>query len=135
MSRLTQSVRVLICMLPFVSVAACRFDKPAARDARSIYGCYTAPGAPSFSLSPAGMRVIGTSTAVPFRYEYAKVGYGIKVPLDASRSDGRSSFTPSSDDYFYRMTPSDAGPSFMVTFNPEGTVVTYSRSEDARCPS
>jgi hypothetical protein len=132
MSPITLSVRILWALL-FVSVASCHLEEPRAEDARAIYGCYAAKGAPSFFLSASGMRVEGSAAPIPFRYKSAKVGYGIEVPLDASRSNGRLSFVPSAEDYFYRRAPFSDPPVIIVAFGPDGTVVNYRRSEDARC--
>jgi hypothetical protein len=79
------------------------------------------------------MRVEGSAAAIPFRYEAAKVGYGIKVRLDASHSNGRLSFVPSPNEYFYRRALFTDPPVIIVAFGPEGTIVNYRRSEDARC--
>ncbi len=132
MSPVTLPVRIVWTLL-LVSVVACHLEEPRAEDAGAIYGCYAAEGAPSFFLSASGMRVEGAAAPIPFRYEYAKVGYGIEVPLGASRSNGRLSFVPSAEDYFYRRAPFSDPPVIIVAFGPEGTVVNYRRSEDARC--
>lgn len=130
MSPVTLPVRNLWPLF-LVSVAACNVEEPRAADARAIYGCYAAEGAPSFLLSASGMRVEGAAEPIPFRYESAKVGYGIKVPLEARRSNGRLSFDRSAEDYFYRRASSSDPPVFIVAFGPQ--VVKYPRSEAERC--
>lgn len=133
MSLATPPVRILWTLLLLVSVASCHLKEPRAEDARAIYGCYAAEGAPSFFLSASGMQVEGLATPIPFRYESAKVGYGIKVPLNANRSNGHLSFARSAEDYFYQRAPFSDPPVIIVAFGLEGKVVNYRRLEDARC--
>lgn len=116
-----------------VSVASCQFAEPTAEDASAIYGCYAAEGAPSFSLSIAGMRVEGSPKSVPFRYLHRKVGYGVEVALDASHSNGRLSMIKSDEVFFYQRAPLSDPPVIIVAFGPEGPVVNYRRSDDTRC--
>ena len=125
----------IVCVLLFGAAASCRSEAPKADDASPIYGCYVAEGAPSFSLSAAGMRVAGSATATPFRYEFRKVGYGIAVPLEARRANGRLSFGPSEDDYFYRLARLSDPTVIIVAFGSDGLVTNYRRSESARCVS
>jgi hypothetical protein len=73
------------------------------------------------------MQVQGAASSVPFRYESAKVGYGIRVDLEATRTDGRLSFVPSGEDYFYRQAPASNPPVFIVAFGP--VVMNYRRTE------
>ena len=134
MSSATPPVRILWALL-FASAASCAFEEPRGEDARAIYGCYAAEGAPSFFLNKAGMRVKGSAASIPFRYVSEKVGYGIMVPLNANRSNGRFSFVPSAEDYFYRRAPFSEPPVIIVAFGPEGKIVNYRRSEDSRCVS
>ena len=131
MSLASLPVRIL-ATLPFVSVASCQPAEPREQDARAIYGCYVAKGAPSFFLGSSGMRVAGAVAPIPFRYVRAKVGYGIEVPLDAIRLDRRLSFVPSTEDYFYRKTALSDPPVLVVGFG-RGPAVNYSLSESARC--
>lgn len=77
------------------------------------------------------MRVDGAA-GVPFRYVAAKVGMGISVPLQASRSHGHLSFARSADDYFYRRAPFTDPPVIVVAFS-DATVLNYRRSDDAHC--
>jgi hypothetical protein len=81
------------------------------------------------------MRVAGSQAVFPFRYEARKVGYGIDVPLEATEANGRLSFTPSQDNYFYRRTPFSDPPIIIVAFGPQGTVVNYRRTDDGHCPA
>jgi hypothetical protein len=122
-------------LVPLVILAtSCREDRRGVEQASAIYGCYTAPDAPSFTLSSAGMRVEGLSQAVPFRYDYEAVGYVVEVPLTANHSGGRFSFSRG-DDHYYRMVASDTGPTMLVAFAPEGIEVTYKRSVATDCKS
>lgn len=113
-----------------LAVAACSPADPRVHDTQSIHGCYAAKGAPSFALSANGMQVQGLTSPVPFRYESAKVGYGIMVHLEASRTDGRLSFVPSGEDYFYRRSPASDPPGFIVAFGP--VMVNYHRTAKLR---
>ena len=130
MSPTALPISVLRTML-FISLAACNAEGDHAEDAQAIYGCYAADGAPPFVLSASGMQVVGATSPVRFHYGYAKVGYGIKVPLEASRFNGPASFVPSAGDYFYRRASASEPPVFIVAFGPE--VVKYHRSEAKRC--
>jgi hypothetical protein len=73
------------------------------------------------------MQVQGAASPVPFRYESAKIGDGIMVDLEARRADGRLSFVPSGEDYFYRKAPASNPPVFIVAFGP--VVMNYHRAE------
>ena len=73
------------------------------------------------------MQVQGAASPVPFRYESAKVGYGIMVDLEATRANGRLSFVPSREDYFYRRAPASNPPVFIVAFGP--AVMNYRRTK------
>ena len=115
------------------TLTSCRFAASPAEDATLIFGCYSAPDAPTFRLGPDGMRVAGSGAVVPFRYEARKVGSGINVPLEATDANGHLSFTPSQQDYFYRRAQFSDPAIIIVAFGHEGTVVNYRRSEDARC--
>ncbi len=109
-------------------------DHRGREDASAIYGCYTAPDAPTLTLSAAGMRIDGLSEPVPFRYETTKVGYVVHVRLNADYAGGRFSFSRG-DDHYYRVVASDAGPTILVAFGREGFLATYRRSATANCTS
>jgi hypothetical protein len=79
------------------------------------------------------MGVEGSEKSIPFRYEARKVGYGISVALEAKRSGGQKSLSPSADSYFYRRAALTDSPVFVVAFGPD--VVNYRRSDDSDCPS
>jgi hypothetical protein len=124
----------LLWMVAFGCLASCGLDEDAAAlDARQVYGCYTAGGAPWFTLGASGMRVEGSSAPVPFRYEGMKVGPVVAVRLQATNSDGRLSFVPSAEESFYRRAPFSNPAVVIVAFGSGGMVVNYRRSEDARC--
>jgi hypothetical protein len=129
---LLRPMRTLPAVLLIAGVTACRPDYRGLEDASAIYGCYTAPDAPSFTLSSAGMRAEGLSDPVPFRYELKKVGYVVAVPLSADYSGGRFSFSRG-DEHYYRMVASDAGPTMLVAFGHEAFLVTYRRLASANC--
>ena len=132
MTLATLPVRIL-WILPFVAVAAYQPEQPREGDAGAIYGCYVAPGAPSFILGASGMRVEGSAAPIPFRYDFAKVGYGTPVPLNASLTNGHRSVARSAEDYFYRRSPFSDPPIIIVAFDRKETVVNYRRVENARC--
>ena len=131
MSQLRQHSSMIILLFA-LAVVGCKFQEPSAQDASAIYGCYTAPGAPSFSLSRAGMSVEGFSAPIPFRYELRKVGYVLDVPIEANEISGRLAFL-AGDRQFYRMVPSNAGPTFIVAFGPDATIENYKRSPASAC--
>ena len=118
--------------LLLAALASCDFDEPPAKDASAIYGCYTAPDAPRFSLGAAGMRVEGSQAAVPFRYELRKVGYAVNVPLLANVTERRFALS-AGENHFYRMVPSDAGPTIVVAFGPTETTKIYTRKQSSNC--
>jgi len=124
----------MIIALLAVAAAGCKLQESTAQDASAIYGCYTARDAPAFRLSGAGMVIEGMSAPTPFRYEFRKVGYVIDIPLQANETGGRFVFAPG-DHHFYRMVPSDAGPTFVVAFGPEAVVEIYKHSPEAACKS
>ena len=68
------------------------------------------------------MQVDGLTSLVPFRYVPMKVGYVVDVPLNATYSAGRPSFSRG-DEHYYRMVPSHAGPTILVAFGDD--FVTY----------
>jgi hypothetical protein len=129
---LLRSMRSTAVVLSLALATSCHPDTRGLEQPSEIYGCYTAPDAPSFTLGSAGMRVKGASGPVPFRYEFKKIGYVVAVPLNADHSGGRFSFSRGNDHY-YRMVPSDAGPTILVAFGDEGSLVTYMRSAPASC--
>lgn len=133
MSKLRHQHRIsIIPTLILTALASCDFDEPPAKDPSEIYGCYTAPDAPSFSLSSAGMRPEGSQVAVPFRYEFRKVGYVVNVRLVADEAEGRLAFSPG-ENHFYRVMPSDAGTIIVVAFGPAGTIKSYRRELGSNC--
>ena len=73
------------------------------------------------------------AATIPFRYEYAKVGYGIKVPLEPSHVNGRRSFVPSNEDYFYTRAAFSDPPVIVVTFGQDSGMIYYRRMEASRC--
>lgn len=134
--RMDQFARICLPLLTVASscVASCGLDKSdAALDAHQIYGCYTAPGAPWFTLTASGMRVEGSSATVPFHYDGMKVGAVIVVRLDATHSRENFTFVPSAEESFYRRVPFSDPPVIIVPFGPDGEVVNYSRSDEERC--
>ena len=124
--------RILLIVL-LGSFGACRLDGPQAQDARPIFGCYVAQGAPSFVLNPSGMLVGGTTAPVHFRYVSEKVGPGLLVPLKAVQTKGRLSFERSVDEYFYRRMPFSNPPVISIVFSPDGKIANYRRVARTEC--
>ena len=120
-------------LVVFGSLAAsCDFSDPKAEDPTAIFGCYIATDAPSLVLTKYGVQLHGLSEALPFRYEYRKVGYVLNVPMIAENRQGRLTLLNSTS-HFYRVIPSDAGPTIVVVTYPDGQLVNYKRSAPGYC--
>lgn len=99
-------------------------EEPAAQDATPIFGCYASPDAPSIKIDAAAISIIGTDKTFPYRYELPKIGTVLRIPMDAVIV-GEQFLFKSSDDRFYRVLHSDAGPIVRIAFAPRGVVKDY----------
>lgn len=104
------------------------------QDPVPIFGCYTAPDAPSFKIDSAGVSIIGAKQRFRYRYELPKIGTVLRIPMDATIVDGRFVFEASKD-RFYRVLHRDAGPVVRVVFGPSGVVKDYGLQPAANCGS
>lgn len=128
-------MRFLRCLLALMVVGGCdgpEFPEPEAQDPSPILGCYTAPDAPSFVIDASTMKFRGDAKNVSYRYELPKIGTVLRVPMDAAIVHDRLTFTPS-EDRFYRVLHTSAGPIIRVAFGREGLLRDYQRKPLDRC--
>lgn len=108
------------------------FDEPEAVDPTPVLGCYVAPESPTISIEQAGVQIGQSPGILSYRYEQAKVGMVLRIPMVASVDEGRFQLK-SGDEHFYRVISTDAGPFIRVAFYPDGTVKDYQRRSLNAC--
>ena len=105
---------------------------PRAVDPAPVFGCYVASAAPALSLSQAGVQIAESPEVLPFRYEQAKVGMVLAVPMVAS-IDQSGFQLKRGKEHFYRVLWTEAGPIIRIAFGPEGTIRDYQRRSTSAC--
>lgn len=128
-------MRLVHPLFALMVVAGCgdpEFSEPAAQDPAPILGCYTAPDAPSFVIDASTMKFSRDAKEVSYRYELPKVGTVLRVPMDAAIVHDRLTFTPS-EDRFYRVLHTSAGPIIRIAFGREGLLRDYRREAIDQC--
>ncbi|WP_452655578.1 hypothetical protein [Sphingomonas bisphenolicum] len=126
--------RIAYCLIFAMLAGSCSpsFPEPSAQDPSPILGCYVAPDAPWFVIDASTVKFAGDGKGVSYRYELPKVGTVLRVPMDAAIVDGRLIFTPS-EDRFYRVLHTSAGPVVRVAFGKEGLLRDYQHKSLDEC--
>jgi len=91
-----------------------------------------APDAPSFTIGSAGVRIVDSGQVIPFRYEKAKIGAVLRMPVAADSVGGKNIFQRS-DDHFYRIIYSAGHPIIRIAFGKEGDLKNYVRHPSTDC--
>ena len=132
--RLEMSRRKFASILPvFLAIGGCdAVGSKKAQDPTRILGCYAAVGGPKFELSRNQLRIVGSNVAVPYAYEWAKIGMVIRAPLEPSIADGPPELTKG-DEHFFRVDFVDGKPIISIAFGPHGEVLTFRRALVGRC--
>lgn len=115
-----------------LSSCSADFPQPETLDAAPIYGCYSAPDAPSFTVGPDGVRTPEIDGVTSFHYEMHRIGAMLRVPLNATFTNGKFGFKRS-EDRVYRVVFRSGRPVVLVAFGNEGILKEYDHHPTGAC--